>query len=229
MLSSEDPLLHDVADNALVAQVRAGEYQAFEELVSRHERRLYALAWHLTHNHHDAEDVVQNAFLSAMEHLADFRAESAFSTWITRIAINHALKLLRTKRQHSAVTLEQLDDDGEPLPLPEYIAKWRDDPVLNVERNELRAILDEAIERLTPGQRLVFVLRDIQGLSGKETADILNVTENSMKVRLLRARLALRETLTRRFGDPASRQAPHDHEREHPATPPALPVKEETP
>lgn len=218
--------MSEIADNTLVTKVQAGEFQAFEELVSRHERRLYTLAWHLTHNHHDAEDVVQNAFVSAMEHLADFRAESSFSTWITRIAVNHALKLLRTRKQRPAVPLEEPDDDGKLLPLPEYIASWRDDPVQTVERFELRAVLDEAIEQLTPGQRIVFVLRDVQGLSGKETADILNVTQNSMKVRLLRARLALREILTRRFGDPATRQAPHDHEREHPSTSPGRPAKE---
>ena len=217
-----------IADNLLVTRVQAGDYQAFEELVSRHERRLYTLAWHLTHNHHDAEDVVQNTFLSAMEHMAEFRNESSFSTWITRIAINHALKLLRTRRQRPAVPLEEPDDDSKVLPLPEYIASWRDDPVQTVERNELRAVLDQAIEQLTPGQRIVFVLRDVQGLSGKETADILNVTENSTKVRLLRARLALRETLTRRFGDPATRQAPHDHERDHSSTPPIAPAKEGT-
>jgi chromate transport protein ChrA len=106
----------------LAARVQAGDYQAFEEPVSRHERRLYTLAWHLTHNHHDAEDVAQNAFLSAMEHLADFRGESAFSTWITRRAVNHVLKLLGARRQRPAVSLEEPDGDGKVLPLPQYIA-----------------------------------------------------------------------------------------------------------
>jgi RNA polymerase sigma-70 factor (ECF subfamily) len=204
--------LTQIADSELVRQAQAGDYQAFESLVSRHERPLYASAWHLTHNHHDAQDVVQSAFLAAMEHLSSFREDSSFSTWVTRIAINSALKLLRDRRQHAAVALDAPDEDGRSVPVPEYIADWRNDPAQAVQRRELRAILDDAVSALPEGQRLVFVLRDIQGLSVRETARVLQLTEGNVKVRLLRARLALREVLTRRFGDPASRQQPHDHD-----------------
>ena len=199
-------------DNELVKQAQAGDYQAFEFLVSRHEGPLYATAWHLMHNHHDAQDVVQNTFLSAMEHLPSFRQDASFSTWVTRIAINFALKLLRSRRLHPTVTLDAPDEDGQAVPVPQYIADWKNDPAKAVERKELRTILDDAVEHLTEGQRLVFVLRDVQGLSVRESAQVLDLTENNVKVHLLRARLALREILTKRFGDPATRQQPHVHD-----------------
>jgi RNA polymerase sigma-70 factor, ECF subfamily len=204
--------LTQTADSELVRQAQAGDYQAFEALVARHEQPLYATAWHLTHSHHDAQDVVQNTFLSAIEHLPSFRGDSSFSTWVTRIAVNSALKVLRARRLHPAVALEAADGDGEPLPVPQYIADWRQDPALAVERRELRAILDDAISRLPELQRLVFVLRDVQGLSVRETAEVLELSEGNVKVRLLRARLALRELLTGRFGDPATRQHAPEHE-----------------
>jgi RNA polymerase sigma-70 factor, ECF subfamily len=204
--------LTHTTDNELVKQAQAGDYQAFESLVSRHERPLYATAWHLTHKHHDAQDVVQNAFLAALEHLSSFRQEASFSTWVTRIAVNFALKLLRARRQHPMVALDAPDEDGGAVPVPEYIADWRNDPSQTVQRRELRTILDDAVSRLPEGQRFVFVLRDVQGLSVRETAQVLQLTESNVKVRLLRARLALRELLTKRFGDPATRQQPHDHD-----------------
>ena len=199
-------------DTELVKQAQAGDFQAFERLVSGHEGPLYAAAWHLTHNHHDAQDVVQNTFLAAMEHLSSFRAESSFATWVTRIAVNFALKILRSRRQHPNLSLDVPDGDGQAVPVPEYIADWTNDPAQAVQRRELRGILDEAVSQLPEGQRLVFVLRDVQGLSVRQTAEALELTESNVKVRLLRARLALRETLTRRFGDPATRQQPHAHD-----------------
>jgi RNA polymerase sigma-70 factor, ECF subfamily len=201
-------------ERQLVRSAVAGDYAAFEALVSRHERRLYALAWHLTHDHHDAQDVVQSSLLSAVEHLADFKGDSSFGTWITRIAVNNALKVLRGRRQHPIRPLEADDGDGEAFPVPEYIADWRDNPLQNLDRQELREILDDGIALLPEGQRLVFVLRDVQGMSVRETAEMLGISEGNVKVRLLRARLVLREFMTRRFGDEATRQerpADHDH------------------
>lgn len=208
--------LPETTDNELVKQAQAGDFQAFERLVSAHEKPLYATAWHLTHDHHDAQDVVQGAFLSAMENLGSFRQESSFSTWITRIAVNSALKILRTRRQRRAVSLDASDDDGQPIPIPQYIADWRNEPLQALQRRELRTILDQAVSQLPQGQQLVFLLRDVRGLSVRQTAQVLDLTENNVKVRLLRARLALREILTRRFGDPATRREPHAHDH-HPA------------
>ena len=204
--------LTQTSDRELVIQAQAGDYQAFELLVTRHEGPLYATAWHLTHNHHDAQDIVQNTFLSAMEHLSSFRQDASFATWITRIAVNFALKLLRSRRQHPTVPLDVPDEDGQAVPVPKYIADWKDDPAQTVQRRELRTILDDAVSQLSEGHRLVFVLRDVQGLSVRETAQALDLTESNVKVRLLRGRLALREILTQKFGDPATRQQPHEHD-----------------
>jgi len=182
--------------------------------VSRHERRLYALAWHITHNHHDAQDVVQNAMMSVVEHLADFRDDSSFGTWVTRIVVNQALKLLRGRRQRAAVPLEVADGEDREFPVPEYVADWRGEPQTVLGKRELREVLDQGIEQLSEGQRLVFVLRDVEGFNVAETAEALSISQVNVKVRLLRARLALREFLTRKFGDDSKRQPPpenHDH------------------
>jgi len=204
------------ADDAFVLSAKAGDYAAFEQLVSRHERRLYALAWHLTHDHHDAQDVVQNSLLAVVEHLSEFRQESSFATWITRITVNHALKLLRTKRQRQGPSLDGSDDETADFPTPHYIADWRDDPQRALDRQEVREVLDQGMELLTEGQRLVFVLRDVEGLSVAETAEAMGISPGNVKVRLLRARLALREYLTVHFGDESTRQhSPGNHDHDH--------------
>ena len=200
----------------LVERARAGDFDAFEQLVGRHERRLYALAWHVTRNHHDAQDTVQNALMAAVEHLEAFREDASFKTWITRITVNQALKLLRRRRGRRLADPAE-DEDGAGILPPQFIADWRDDPQAALDRRELRQVLEEGIEQLPEGQRLVFVLRDIEDLSVAETAETLGISAANVKVRLLRARLALREHLTRRFGDEATRREPghagHDHDQ----------------
>ncbi len=201
-----------IDEQLLVQQAQAGDFDAFDRLVTLHERHLYALAWHLTHNHHDAQDAVQNALLAIVESLDDFRGEASFRTWASRITVNHALKLLRRRRGQRAVSL---DGDGTSIDMPNYIADWRVDPQQALDRQELHALLDEGIATLPEGQRLVFVLRDVEGMSVAESARLLGISEANVKVRLLRARLALREYLTRRFGDERTRKSPdhtdHDH------------------
>ncbi len=184
-------------DEALVARAQRGDYAAFDELVTRHEDRLYALALSITRRPADAEDAVQNAFVAVLEHLNEFRGDAPFAAWLRRIAVNAALKTLRRRRTEAAVPLE--GDDEAPIQRPELTAPWRGEPAALVEAGELRRILAEAVERLPEGQRLVFVLRDQEGLSVAETAQALALSEANVKVRLLRARLALREELTRRF------------------------------
>lgn len=204
----------ELDDTSLVRAAVAGDYQAFEQLVSRHERRLYALAWHMTHDHHDAQDVVQGAMMSVVERLADFRGDSSFGTWVTRITVNQALKLLRSRRQRKALPLESSDGDDREFPVPQYVADWRGEPQTVLGKRELREVLDQGIEQLSEGQRLVFVLRDVEGFSVAETAESLGISQANVKVRLLRARLALREHLTLKFGDDSKRQPPpenHDH------------------
>lgn len=198
----------------LVQRAVAGDYDAFSLLIARYEKRLYALAWHLMRDHHDAQDVVQNALMAVVEHIGEFRGESPFSSWLMRITANHALKAIRSRRIRRTQSLDDSQDDGE-ISAPQYIADWREEPLAAVDRRELRETLDEGLGQLSDGQRLAFVLRDMEGFSTAESAEALGISQNNLKVRLLRARLALREYLTRRFGDERTRKEPshegHDH------------------
>ena len=199
-------------DRALLERARAGDFAGFEELVGRFQHRVYGLAFRILGESHDAEDVVQQTFLSLIEHLGDFRGESAVAAWVLRIATNHALKLLRKRRGLPTVPLA----DAEPeegyagIPHPEFIAPWRDDPLELAGRREVRELIDRALFELDDKYRTVFVLRDVEGFSVRETADLLGLSESNVKVRLLRARLALREQLTRVLGDKTARVYP-DH------------------
>jgi len=160
---------------------------------------------------HDAEDVTQTVFLNALEHLDGFRQEAAFATWITRLAVNAALKALRKRKGLSTVSLDAgRDTEAGEVRHPELIAPWPGDPARLMAQKDLKRVLDNAIARLPEKHRLVFVLRDVEGLSVRETAEALEISQANVKVRLLRARLALREALTAVFGDKARRVAP-DH------------------
>jgi len=210
---SAAPNTSQVSDAELVRRAKAGDLGGFEELVERHERRVYTLALRIVQNVYDAEDVTQTAFISALENIAGFREEARFATWLYRIATHAALKVIRKRKGLDTVSLEEATeprDDGEGIPHPEYIADWRQSPEELVERNETQRLLDEALVQLDEKHRLVFVLRDVEGLSVKETAAALGLSEANVKVRLLRARLQLREHLTRVLGDPQKRLA-HGH------------------
>jgi RNA polymerase sigma-70 factor (ECF subfamily) len=204
-------------DPEFLRRARQGDLAAFEALVSRFQQRIYGLAWHILSQRQDAEDVVQQTFLSVLEHLDSFREESSVATWLLRIATNHALKVLRKRRGLPTVPLEKLadpDDDRARLPHPEYIAQWRDGPEELAQRAEVRHMLHEALAELDDKYRLVFVLRDVEELTVRETAEVLGLTESAVKVRLLRARLMLRERLTRALGDEQTRlPLTHDHEK----------------
>ncbi len=202
---TESPVIPDAQ---LVALAKAGGLSAFEALVHRHERAAYSLARRMLQNEQDAEDVTQQAFLSAVEHLAGFRETASFKTWLLRIATHAALKVIRKRKGLDTVSLEEATEESEhvdSIPHPEYIADWRQSPEQLVERNETRRLLDEALALLDEKHRLVFLLRDVEGMSVKETADALGLGESNVKVRLLRARLQLREHLTRTLGDPQTR------------------------
>jgi RNA polymerase sigma-70 factor (ECF subfamily) len=151
-----------------------------------------------------------------LEHLDGFREEASFSTWVHRIATFAALKVLRKRRGLETVPLEVPVDDsanGGSLPRPDYIADWSMNPEELASRNEVRGLIESALERLDEKHRLVFVLRDIQGFTVRETSESLGISEANVKVRLLRARLQLREQLTRVFGDPdrVLRRGDHRH------------------
>lgn len=183
---------------ALVARAKAGDAAAFSELVQRYDRRVFRMAKQITQNDDDAEDVLQETFLKAYTHLDDFQGNSKFYTWLVRIAVNEALMKLRKRRSDRTVPLDEPIDTGEDEVARE-IAVWDQNPEETYSREELARILDEAIQSLKPAYRTVFVLRDIEELSIEETAEALGLSISAVKSRLLRARLQLRDKLTRQF------------------------------
>jgi RNA polymerase sigma-70 factor (ECF subfamily) len=190
--------LAGIDEAAVVAQAREGDARAFSELVRRYEGKIFRLAQHITQNREDAEDVLQETFMKAYEHLDQFEGNSKFYTWIVRIAVNQALMKLRRRKTDRSVSLDETIDTGEDTIVRE-IAAWDEDPEDRYSREELGQILDTAVQSLDPPYRSVFQLRDIDELSTEETADALGLSVPAVKSRLLRARLQLREKLTRFF------------------------------
>jgi len=190
--------LSSVDEAQLVAQSREGDSAAFNELVRRYEGKIFRLAMHVTQNREDAEDVLQETFLKAYEHLDQFKGDSKFYTWIVRIAVNQALMKLRRRKTDKSVSLDETIDTGEDTVTRE-VAAWDEDPEQRFSREELGGILDSAVQSLEPLYRSVFVLRDVEELSTEETAEVLGLSIPAVKSRLLRARLQLREKLTRFF------------------------------
>lgn len=185
-------------DAALVARAQGGDARAFNELVLRYERKVFRFARNITNNQEDAEDVLQETFLKAYSHLGGFQGHSKFYTWLVRIAVNEALMKLRKRKSDKTVSLDEGIDTGEEIIVRE-IAVWDGDPEQRYSQEEMRAILDKAVASLRPAFRTVFALRDIEELTTQETADALGLSISAVKSRLLRARLQLREKLTRHF------------------------------
>jgi RNA polymerase sigma-70 factor (ECF subfamily) len=186
------------AELALVDRARKGDVAAFGELITKYERRVYRMARQITQNDEDAEDVLQEAFLKAFEHLDSFQGQSKFYTWLTRIAVNESLMKLRKRKSDRTVSLDE-NIETEEEPIVREIAVWDDNPELKYSQEEIRQILDKAIDGLKPIFRTVFILRDVEELSTEETAEVLGLSIAAVKSRLLRARLQLREKLTRVF------------------------------
>jgi len=185
-------------DLDLVHATQDGDVSAFEQLVERYDRKLVRIAEHITHNREDSQDTVQEAFLKAFQHLGDFREDSQFSTWLFRITVNQALMKLRKQRTTKEVSLdEDFQADGDML--PREVADWAPNPEELYRASELRDILIKALEELRPILRTVFVLRDIEGLSIAQTAEVLDLSPAAVKARLSRARLQLRELLNEYF------------------------------
>src|SRR5216683_5997763 len=144
----------------LVAKARAGDAQAFTDLVNQYERKIYRLAKHITQNDEDAEDVLQETFLKAYEHLDTFQGNSKFYTWIVRIAVNESLMKLRKRKGDRFISLDEPVETGEET-VKREIAVWEDNPEQKYSREEMQHILDEAVDGLKPDFRTVFMLRDI--------------------------------------------------------------------
>ncbi len=196
MPATTEPGVFD--EQELVARAREGDAAAYNELINRYERKIFRLAKHITQNDEDAEDVLQETFLKAYEHLPGFQGQSKFYTWLVRIAVNESLMKLRKRKSDRTVPLDEPVDTGEDTVARE-IAVWEENPEDRYSREELGQILDEAVQSLKPAFRTVFVLRDIEELSTEETAETLGISIPAVKSRLLRARLQLREKLTRFF------------------------------
>jgi RNA polymerase sigma-70 factor, ECF subfamily len=185
-------------DVALVAQVRSGDIAAYDTLVRKYERQIFRIAQHITQNREDAEDVMQDAFLKAYEKLDQFQGNSKFYTWLVRIAVNESLMRLRKRRTGRMVSIDE-DLETEEGTVPRDLADWAPDPEQNYTQTELGKILEKTIKGLPPGFKVVFELRDVQGLSTEDTAEALGLSVPAVKSRLLRARLQLRERLSRYF------------------------------
>ena len=183
---------------ALVQAAKAGDVGAFEDLVRRYDRNVFRIAQHITQNREDAEDVVQEAFLKAYGNLAQFQGQSKFYTWLVRIVVNEALMKLRRRRPERMVSLDE-DVKTEDDSVPREVADWSPNPEQLYSQSELHDILSRTIQGLPPSFRTVFVLRDVEGLSTEETAEALGLSIPAVKSRLLRARLQLRERLSRFF------------------------------
>ena len=181
----------------LVTAARAGDISAFESLVNRYERKIFRLGMNITGNREDAEDVMQEAFLKAYQHLPEFEGNSRFYTWLVRIAVNQALMKLR-KRRPNQVSLDEEIETGDDSFFRD-VEDWGPSPAERFEQTQLHEILNSAISELDPSFRIVFQLRDIEEMSTEETADVLHLSVPAVKSRLLRARLKLRQKLNRYF------------------------------
>lgn len=184
--------LDPASDETVVEEVRQGDAARFEVLMRRHNQRLFRTARAILRDDAEAEDAVQQAYVSAYTNLGQFRGDARFSTWLTRIAVHESLRRLRKHGRMAGLELVEAANDGllgaPPTQSPEDGAAG----------GELRALLEEAIDHLPESYRIVFVMRDVEELSTRETAECLELTEEAVRVRLHRARRALREWLYER-------------------------------
>ncbi len=202
-MSAAEPTDHD-----LVVRAQGGDGGAFATLARRHRDRVYRLALRITRDAQDAEDVLQETFLSVYRKLDDFREEAAFTTWLHRVAANHALMKLRKRR--STIQTTSMDEVGDRFEDTGTVLSpggtWQDDGKLDAaEKRELRERINQAVDELPEIYRVVFLLRDVEELSTEEVAEVVGIGVPNVKTRLHRARLLLRDKLT------AQGQAPHSH------------------
>ena len=178
----------------MIAAVLAGEIQLYHELIRPYERSVYVMALSYMKNEADAEDVAQEAFVKAFRKLSSFRAESKFSTWLISITINEARTRLRRQALVRMESLDQLPDEDKSIS-PALLRDWREIPSEAVEREEVRNLIQLAVGQLPDIYREVFLLRDVEELTISETAEALNISVPSVKVRLHRARMMLQKQL----------------------------------
>jgi RNA polymerase sigma-70 factor (ECF subfamily) len=189
------------SDEELVARARAKDFAAFEQLLDRYEDRIFRLAYRFVRNETDAKEILQDTFLTIWRKLDTFKGDAQFSSWLYRVATNAALMRLRAQRRHPEVSTEDLpigylDNYGQLPPASENWAKRPDD---ELQSEELRRHIQSAVDALPDIYRTVFLIRDVEGLSTEETAEALQISVPTVKTRLHRARIALRDAITQYF------------------------------
>jgi len=190
-----------VTDEDLVARARNKDFAAFEELVDRYEDKIFRLAFRFVRNETEAKEIVQDTFLLVWRKLDTFKGDSQFGSWLYRVATNTALMRLRAQRRHPEISTEELpvdylDNYGQ---LPAAGENWAKRPDDELQSDELRRRIQKAVDELPEIYRTVFLIRDVEGLSTEETAEVLEISIPTVKTRLHRARLALRDAITRYF------------------------------
>ena len=185
-------------EQQLLTALRQGETAAFERLFETYSDKIYRLAAGLLEDNVEAEGVVQDSFLRLFEHLDRFEGRSKIGTWLYRVAYNVSIDRLRKRRPSLSIT-DEWDDENGPLPTPIILTDWQNLPERRFTEAEINIELDKAIAALPERLRAAFILYEIEGLSINESADILSISVSAAKVRLHRARLALRERLAESF------------------------------
>lgn len=193
-------MIETTAQDISIEDLRAGDRAQFARLVDIYSGPIYRLGLRMLGSEQDAEDVLQNTFLNVLTHISGFEGRSSLSTWLYRIAANEALMLLRRKRPEVNIDDTHSDEDRDK-PAPSLFVDWGALPEDELLSAEGKKALDQAIQTLPETLRMVFLLRDVQDLSIKETAEILGLSEANIKTRLLRARLYLRERLSVYYGE----------------------------
>ena len=180
-----------------LAALQSGDRSEFAKVVEKYSGKIYRLALKMLKNQQDAEDILQETFIKAYNALPDFEGRSKLSTWLYRVATNEALMFLRRKYPDQISVEAPFKDQGEATPLE--IVDWCCLPESELMSSEGRDKLEKSIDILTESLRVVFLLRDIEGLSTRETAEVLDISESAVKTRLSRARLQLREELSKYY------------------------------
>ena len=195
--------LKEIDDNNLVKLAANGDQQAFGELMHRHMDRVYNIAFRMTRSSSDADEVVQQTFMALLKKLKQFRGESKFTTWLTRVATNYCLNFIKKRnRQETPTGAGAPDEDSwEEAGDPDDLLPWQQNPEQKLQRKQLQDLLTQALDRLDDKYRPVIVLRDVEGLSTAETAESLEITESNVKVRLMRGRALLKTELAQLMAD----------------------------
>jgi RNA polymerase sigma-70 factor (ECF subfamily) len=208
-LSSAQPDLSSASDEELVARARQKDFGAFEILLGRYEDKVFRLAFRFVRNESEAKEILQDTFLTIWRKLDTFKGDSLFSSWVYRVAANTALMRLRSQRRHPQISTEDLPpgfldsyrsvegDASGHLPSPGE--NWAKRPDEQLQSDELRRHIQAAVDSLPELYRTVFLVRDVEGLSTEETAEVLGISVPTVKTRLHRARIALREAIATYF------------------------------